>query len=688
MASQPKPAWLTYLEEQEKQRAANPTPVLSDATGVSPYGTPTKVVDGKTYYQMGNTWGTVDLGRPNSAQIAQMKQQLETTGTVSDYYKERFGIGNTKPTYTYYDIPSGMSYEDYLKSGQIFKDSGKTTVNTLRMPDGRLLDTTNMTAGQIWAADLWARNPENARALLRSAGYDDYGNRLPDYLLSNDPAGILKSQSQTTNTLSAPAYTSTYTSAYAPTSAPSSSGLTASQKAAQDYIIRSGHWGTLDDYINNNIRRYLSGEITYDRLLADAQRVGYVDRIQNLMSTNIPANEQPDEITPQDFIYLFMQALNPAQQQQAQLEQLAAQQAAQRVAEQRALLNNLINSLQQSQNADLEAIMAGLAQTRQDIEDDTFQRYLQARQMMADRGLAGSGIASDQDTRLLMDRGRQLARANQNAEAQAQQVRAMYSNRLADAYTNLSNLNQSALQQQIYMDLLNSAQQDMLKRAELFMEMFEKMSDREFNYDKLSSEERRFYDKLNSDEKLAYAQMNSEIQQLMMKLAQEYDLEMTKIMGYDQQGRPTLDALKLAEQIRANKANEYLSARQIAVNAANNAARIAESARQFNAEVELKAAQLLNSQWEQQGQNLTNLIKAKGDEIAQLAEILRYTDEKDPQYKVIQNQISNAISQHESYVLALEDLTYNTKPVSQTQKSNALKRLWDNTFGKLFKKKE
>ena len=51
--------------------------------------------------------------------------------------------------------------------------------------------------------------------------------------------------------------------------------LTASQQSAQDYITKAGKWGTVNDYVSNNINRYNNGEINYDALLKDSQRVGY-----------------------------------------------------------------------------------------------------------------------------------------------------------------------------------------------------------------------------------------------------------------------------------------------------------------------------------------------------------------------------------------------------------------------------
>src|SRR5690606_23162217 len=166
---------------------------------------------------------------------------------------------------------------------------GKNEVNAARLSDGRYLDTSNMTPQQVQAATLWdevkagKRSADSVAQILKGQGIDAYGNPVSGLYTGNNvyyASGYNPSVSALAP-MSAQSAQGTRVAGPSPVSAtgsvPSSAtgGLTPSQQSVQDYIVKSGQWGTLDNYVQNNINRYLSGEISYDRLAADAQRVGY-----------------------------------------------------------------------------------------------------------------------------------------------------------------------------------------------------------------------------------------------------------------------------------------------------------------------------------------------------------------------------------------------------------------------------
>lgn len=87
---------------------------------------------------------------------------------------------------------------------------------------------------------------------------------------------------------------------------------------------------------------------------------------------------------------------------------------------------DLLNQAETGQANELQALDNTYTSAKGELEDKTFQDYLGARQTMANRGLAGSGLANDQDTRLLMANNKNLANINNNITSQKSAVTQRY----------------------------------------------------------------------------------------------------------------------------------------------------------------------------------------------------------------------------------------------------------------------
>lgn len=140
---------------------------------------------------------------PNQFQMNQMRDMVQNQGQISDFYKNKFGSDfnpvqhekvSTPPTYTYH-TPSSDSKGaiDYVTSGKMARDTGKTNFNAYNTLGGQILDTTHLTPQQTNAAMLFdevnagRRKESDALAILAGMGLDRYGN----------PTGVWKNHTPT-----------------------------------------------------------------------------------------------------------------------------------------------------------------------------------------------------------------------------------------------------------------------------------------------------------------------------------------------------------------------------------------------------------------------------------------------------------------------------------------------------------
>lgn len=380
------------------------------------------------------------------------------------------------------------------------------------------------------------------------------------------------------------------------------------------------------------------------------------------------------------------------------LQAQASADAAKKAAEQKAAFERLISSLSGQQGADLQGVTDNLAQGKADLEDTSFQNYLQSRQQIANRGLAGTGIANDADTRLLLANGKQLAGLNRNATTQMQQINAGYAGKLSDAQSQLAGVSQSDIERQMYAELLNNANTSATEKAKIYAGLVGDLAGYDyqdadskaqlgFDYDKLGVDNKQFYDKLGSDEQQFYTKLSTDQQtefakmdvqdrqfyanltqqdrQFYDKLKTDYDIDLTTIMGVDAQGRPTLDYQKLTEEVRRNKASEGFDYDQLSANVANWTAQnnIAAGNLQLNGQEFAHRVANDNNMLAQAGQGLQNesdkfILSGLQSQLSQVSSVIqskisklpdgqKFDGTNDPdvkRYNDIMNSINTLIS--------------------------------------------
>jgi hypothetical protein len=393
--------------------------------------------------------------------------------------------------------------------------------------------------------------------------------------------------------------------------------------------------------------------------------------------------------------FMMMQGANSAQMQEMQA--MAQAQAARSAGERRDAFGNLIDTLGDNQTSELEGLNSRLAGSKQDLEDRTFQDYLQARQAMANRGLAGSGLASDQDTRLLLSQGRDLARINQSGMADANEIQRRYGNKLTEAQQQLAGISQTDIEAQLFQQLMESGNKSMNDRAGSLIDLigktigYDRISQKDaadvgFKYDELATKDRQFYDELDSKEQQAYAKLGAEERQWMAELTSKHSLEMSKIMGVDQNGNPTLDAFKLQEEIRSNKAREYEQNRHNGVSESQGWARVTQSKNELDhkintltAEAEKFKANITNTQLKQQASALQGIVTEEGRNLRDLRGSLEGMDEGSTGYQSTLDQYNNSKFQYESAIQAMEDLMELDRPGTSSSSSTNIEKYFNGS---------
>jgi hypothetical protein len=272
------------------------------------------------------------------------------------------------------------------------------------------------------------------------------------------------------------------------------------------------------------------------------------------------------------------------QEQQAYMQQMQAQN-----------YQNLIGQYQTAQENDLSALDRQFEQSKSELSDSSFQDYLRAQQQMANRGLAGSGLANDQDTRLLMSNNKNLNNLQNSVLNQKAGIKQQYNGQIQGLQQQLAAINFPSVaggsltsrdtgtasagrmaapddtslnmmfnimkemnpyamatvkDQMDFARMSQKDQMDFMKDMMPYQQATVKdqmqyqvdMYKQQFDYNKLGSEEKRFYDKLDVDSKMKIAE-----------LAQQYDLKMTDLMGYDKNGNATFAASKFVKEYDLDK---------------------------------------------------------------------------------------------------------------------------------------
>lgn len=316
-------------------------------------------------------------------------------------------------------------------------------------------------------------------------------------------------------------------------------------------------------------------------------------------------------------------------QQQASLGNIAYGQQqlnAQRMQNMNNFMLNMytMNSQRSQEQAALEAMMAqygigrdtGLSQiqnstedAKQALENKSFQDYLQSRQSIADRGLSGSGIAADADTRLALAKQQNMAGIMRDAATRKSDIEAKYAANmdkakadtlalqsryggnlmklLSDMSSNNMNLSNQAFKllqdrgnilsqyapqfgsvydkmnnisaAQYEQDAISKAQQAADKSANDRLQILSTLLGKMMPYDAMTLNQMGQlglnYDKLNSGNLNEYYDRlinQSQFDQMMdwryKQLEQNGMIDWSKLAGVLPDGTPTMDARKLQQQ--------------------------------------------------------------------------------------------------------------------------------------------
>lgn len=330
----------------------------------------------------------------------------------------------------------------------------------------------------------------------------------------------------------------------------------------------------------------------------------------------------------------------------------------------------LIDSLQNGQKSDMDAILANLTSDKNDLKDKTFQDWLNARQNLSNRGLTGvgAGFQQDADTRLQLNQqnalGKLMAVANQNIG----KTNAGYSEKLTNAYEKQAGNTEGAAQGAQFQTMFDSGSKNLLEVAKMYAGLAGKqmpyaqfdttdLLNTNYNYDKLATEDKQFYSKLG--------------------------LDATKIMGYDAKGNPTLDMDKLAGYIgnmpTLDREKLQETIRHNGITEAIGRDRNAASAAKASASIEANAIRLTtaaqNAMTAAQSSQL-NVIKQRADGYATTmqqigARMDSITDKTSPAYLALEKQYEVAVNQYNNALDAFEVFRQSNPNIFGNSKTQA-----------------
>lgn len=362
--------------------------------------------------------------------------------------------------------------------------------------------------------------------------------------------------------------------------------ITTAQKAYFDKTYKGGWEG----YVANQQNRYATaGPAEKAALEADAKKLGYqlgtsfnsegadltvpdpgdknygrteeaIDTTKNAMDEN---GQTQDHADARNDMNNYADYSDPSSHvwddAKAETDHLGTQQ----YLEQKAAYENLIKNLSASQKADLDAIMGNLQSDQNNLSDDTFQQWMAARQGLAGRGLTGigAGFQNDANTRLQMNQQNALGKLFTAAQQNIGKTQADYREQLQNAYTQQAGNLETDAQRKQFWDMYNNVTKNTTEMAK----MYQQYASSQLPYSQISSSDllhnSQFYDQLDQQDKQFYDQ-----------LAQNYDIAVMQYMGTDPKtGKQTLDAARLNEDIRHNKAMEKNDANRITADIIQNA---------------------------------------------------------------------------------------------------------------------
>lgn len=327
----------------------------------------------------------------------------------------------------------------------------------------------------------------------------------------------------------------------------------------------------------------------------------------------------------------------------------------------------LMNQLKAEAMSSQDAINNNVKDATQKVEDSSFQDYLKSRQAMTDRGLAGTGLAEDANTRLGLDRTRQMAGIMRDANNQAYKVQDQLNVKMTDTMDKMANTNLQDTIDKLFQEYYKTGSANALKVAQQYQEQLKNMMP---------------YQQMTKEQEGKFALDTAKQQLAALQADRDYSVKLSDQMGYlvGMDGKPlkdangnmiaTVDKQKLDEIIRNNTFNNQVDWAKvnetIRNNQANNqldAARLAEVIRNntFNNQVDWTKVQetIRNNQF-------NNELDAK-----KLEEIIRNnTVNNEIDWAKVQEDIRNNMANNEIDMGKLnETIRHNTASEQLKQQS-------------------
>ena len=650
-------------------------------------------------------------------------------GGSSSSYTSTAPTNTTKPSTPTYNTPApATSYtgasniignvagsNDLFKSYQDIYNSTRTPstansqLNTWGDSKGNVYDTTQMTPQQIFALSLFKDANPKASAILKGMGLDMNGNPTsPTSNYSVNPADLAAMNAGKT---SAPASggggSLTSSATYKPTMQSgtltplaSSTQYNVNDKAFQDMPaderkkILLANPTLLQQELDRASKVWFANEgnpqaqaqahAWAEELRQDAakqpqqqtqtptgdqQPPGPLDGVADVINKNQPLT---DELMKQwQDLMKGIGGGNTANN--AALQQQAQQQAQAIFDQKKTQYQQLIDSLKSGQATDLKNIAGDTTLAESELEDKTFQKWLESRQNVANRGLAGSGASSEADTRLLLSRQKDLGGLYNTQSKAANNINKSYTDKLAAAQASLAGNNLGQTQADIFSKLFKDSQGTMNDQLKAVTDLLSKQfgysqvnpadylkastniystdAKTKVAYDKMDQSDRQFYDKL--------AQENQKLGIQAMQWQADYGLKSAQIFGQDANGNPTLDAQKFVadmsikqqqadEQGRHNRASEGIGWAGVQ----NSRDSIAAKLQSIN----LQAAKFdkANEQFglKFQGDTFKDIISTESRNLIDL----RGSLDKDPKNESIKKQYDSAVNRLNSAMAGLDNL--------------------------------
>jgi hypothetical protein len=266
-------------------------------------------------------------------------------------------------------------------------------------------------------------------------------------------------------------------------------------------------------------------------------------------------------------------------------KQSAAMQGKAAYNEQVANYQKLMSQLQNQANQSMDAVNNNVKDATQKLEDTSFQDYLKSRQAMTNRGVANTGLAEDANTRLGLDRTRQLAGIQRDANAQAYKIQDNLNTQQTDAMTKMAQTNMQDMIDKLFQEYYKTGSKNALDAAKQYQTMLKDMMP---------------YQQMTKEQEGKFALDTAKQQLAQLQADRDYSVKLSDQMGYlvGMDGQPLKDAngnlistvekqkldeiirnntfnnqvdwTKVQEEIRNNQANNQLDAAKLAEVIRNN----------------------------------------------------------------------------------------------------------------------